>query len=393
MSVGCTFLMCLVTTQLFALEAYKIGETFSVKSEILDEQRVVHVYLPASYYDFDIAPKMYPVIYAFDGEEKFHTYTGIVDFLSHSTSLSRRIPEFILVAIENTNKDRDLIPSHSVVDYFGEQDMDLQLSGGGNRFLDFIESELIPKIEGDYRALQLRVLIGESFAGLLSLHALVNRPAVFQSYIAIDPNFWWDGSKLAQQAQLAFKLNCPTNKSVFVATAKVPEGLPPESMRKGREIFQKALSACSDNQKGNYIFKHYINEDQSTVSVQALLNGLNALFSNYWPDFKMFAKEPTSILDHFEMLSKKMGGEFPPDETMMVHFGFYLLYQKQEAAKAITLFELNAQLFPNSANSLNNLAYVYSETGDIAKAKQLYQLNLLTFPNDETSAEQLGKLD
>ena len=56
-----------------------IGEKVTIQSKVLGEERIMIVYLPASY---DITDMEYPVMYLLDGGYHFHHTTGIVQFLS-----------------------------------------------------------------------------------------------------------------------------------------------------------------------------------------------------------------------------------------------------------------------------------------------------------------------
>ena len=66
-------------------------------------------------------------------------------------------------------------------------------SGGGLDFLRFISDELVPFIDGQYRTVATdRGLDGFSLGGLFVLNAMLDRPNLFQRYIAGSPSLWWD---------------------------------------------------------------------------------------------------------------------------------------------------------------------------------------------------------
>ena len=66
-------------------------------------------------------------------------------------------------------------------------------SGGADKFLQFIETELMPEVEKRYRTQPFRVLAGHSLGGLFAVHALSTRPGLFNAYVAVSPSLWWDG--------------------------------------------------------------------------------------------------------------------------------------------------------------------------------------------------------
>jgi predicted alpha/beta superfamily hydrolase len=81
-----------------------IGVTRTIKSTILGEDRKVFVRLPTSY---DTSGNAYPVLYLLDG-----TPASLFEMIAISTRLrnARNAPDIIIVAIENTNRNRDMMP-------------------------------------------------------------------------------------------------------------------------------------------------------------------------------------------------------------------------------------------------------------------------------------------
>lgn len=65
-------------------------------------------------------------------------------------------------------------------------------SGGAERFLDFLESELKPLIASRYRVdPEQQTLFGHSYGGLFTLYTQLNRPQAFSRYVAASPSIWW----------------------------------------------------------------------------------------------------------------------------------------------------------------------------------------------------------
>src|SRR5215212_9137226 len=112
----------------------KIGEAFTLRSKILNEERPYWVYLPSSYHDKMYAPRRYPVLYLLDGDLHFHSASGVVQFMSSGVNGNNQIPELIVVAIPNTDRTRDLTPTRSKVGYDGKEDPSQETSGGGAAF-------------------------------------------------------------------------------------------------------------------------------------------------------------------------------------------------------------------------------------------------------------------
>ncbi len=90
-------------------------------------------------------------------------------------------------------RSRDLIPTHVPQDQIMVYPEATPESGGADRFLAFIEHELFPLVEKEYRVdTTNRGFIGSSYGGLFAAWTMVNRPELFQRYIMASPALYWD---------------------------------------------------------------------------------------------------------------------------------------------------------------------------------------------------------
>jgi predicted alpha/beta superfamily hydrolase len=147
-----------------------LGMARTIRSAILNEERRVLVHLPASY---DTSGKSYPVLDLLDGTE-----TSLLEMIAITNRVQ---PEMIIVAIENTNRDRDMMPVIA---------KDLPGPPRAQAFLGFLEKELVPDIERTYRSTQPRILFGRSLSGLLTLYALLARPTAFNAYVGCSAGWF-----------------------------------------------------------------------------------------------------------------------------------------------------------------------------------------------------------
>ena len=70
-------------------------------------------------------------------------------------------------------------------------------SGGGKKFLKFIDEELSPFVETKYRVKKSdRAICGFSYGGLFALYTLFNKPKLFNRYLVGSPSFLWDSGIL-----------------------------------------------------------------------------------------------------------------------------------------------------------------------------------------------------
>ena len=127
--------------------------------------------------------------------------TEIVTGTKQILELSGRIANTILVGISHdgdfmrfvSDRSRDLIPTHVPQNKVMVYPEATPASGGGEHFLAFIEHELFPLVEKEYRVdTTNRGLIGSSYGGLFAAWTMVNRPELFHRYIITSPALYWD---------------------------------------------------------------------------------------------------------------------------------------------------------------------------------------------------------
>jgi len=143
------------------------------------ETRDIWVHVPDDANGGLFSKSTYPVLYLLDAPDHFHAVTGILNNLSNNAI----VPKMVVVAIPNTDRTRDLTPTHVDV-MFGDSAF-VRTSGGGDKFLDFMEKELIPYVEETYPVTAYRTFVGHSFGGIAAINALYSRPGLFNNYVQI----------------------------------------------------------------------------------------------------------------------------------------------------------------------------------------------------------------
>jgi len=167
---------------------FVMGQVDQIPSAVLGEARILNIYLPEGY-DQDVAAR-YPVIYLLDGSatEDFVHISGIVQFLT----MIGRMPKTIIVGIANVDRKRDFTFPTTV-----EKDRkDFPTTGGSEKFMSFLEKELLPFIDRKYRTSPDRTIIGQSLGGLFATEILLKKPGLFTDYIIVSPSLWWNKESL-----------------------------------------------------------------------------------------------------------------------------------------------------------------------------------------------------
>ncbi|HUR56570.1 MAG TPA: alpha/beta hydrolase-fold protein [Opitutaceae bacterium] len=179
-----------------------------LQSVVLGEERRLVVRLPYDY-ETNLAAR-YPVLFKLDGDSGLRRYHETIAELSSRGA----IPDLIVVAITNApgQRERDMTPAslHQEADPTGK--MGTGAMGGGDRFLDFMEKELIPYVERNYRTTGPRLLAGHSRSALLTVQSLLSQPDLFHARFVFSAPLMRDEQRLIADTR-AFLAATPQHRS------------------------------------------------------------------------------------------------------------------------------------------------------------------------------------
>ena len=158
--------------------------------------------------------------------------------MSGALRYDKVIPEILVVGItyagESPNytqlRRADYTPTH-----WQPPDENAPFGGDAPKFLRFLEEKLMPTIEARYRVdASQRMLAGHSAGGLFTLYALLEKPELFQSYLALSPATFW-GDRLLFQREREFHAQHPTlQKRVWMSVGELEW---PEYVRHAKDFF------------------------------------------------------------------------------------------------------------------------------------------------------------
>lgn len=135
-------------------------------STVLGETRAIHVQLPP---DYALARQRYPVVVLLDGQVRAFFDMAVASTNYNLTSDAHRfaMPPQIVVGIEQ-----------------GERSVDL--TRNADTYLRFLTTEVLPRIDREYRTMPYRTLIGHSLGARFALMAMCASPSTFPAVIAIS---------------------------------------------------------------------------------------------------------------------------------------------------------------------------------------------------------------
>ena len=150
---------------------------FGIESNISGAVYPIKVGLPENYNPNE----KYATIYVLDGEADFEFVASQCREIS-----ARHATQNVLVVGIGYGRDRGIDYTPTSVS---------SETGGGPEFLNFIEAQLVPRIEEEFNADTTRsgrVILGHSYGGLFGSFALAVGNKVFGNYILLSPSLWFD---------------------------------------------------------------------------------------------------------------------------------------------------------------------------------------------------------
>lgn len=243
-----------------------IGSSFTIKSSILEEERTCLISLPDSYNNPTEVEKKYPIIILLDGYVHFKTAAGIVHFMSFDKNRNYLMPETIIIAIENVDRGRDFTVTKIKIKRPNNM-------GGGRKFLGFIEKELIPYIDKNYKTEPSRTLIGHSLGGLLTLNSYIDKNSLFDAYISIDPSIFWEEEMMNSKVDSISSTSL--NKKLYIATANQGEANYERNKKRHDDLYELIKKKSGDDL--NVKLEYFDKETHRSVPLIALYEGLRYL--------------------------------------------------------------------------------------------------------------------
>ncbi|PLX13043.1 MAG: hypothetical protein C0597_12250, partial [Marinilabiliales bacterium] len=154
---------------------YQLGKTVKFESEVLQGEVSFHIHLP---YGYDESTDEYPVIYIMNGHltSTYANAVATVEKLSYT-----RIPDMIVIGISNSG----------VAGKYWACPDDSGRVENAEMFYSFLEKELVPRVQSNYRTNTYKILMGQSNTGLYTTYNFLFYPELFDAYIVSSPMFGW----------------------------------------------------------------------------------------------------------------------------------------------------------------------------------------------------------
>ncbi|WP_057832321.1 alpha/beta hydrolase [Colwellia sp. TT2012] len=316
------FILMLVISQVSFASIFDRGERVTINSSVLGEPRELQILLPENYRSE--LKNTYPVIYLLDGDYNFHGVSGMLDLLANKGQL---IPKVILVGLadQGTEKYRKyMTPNNSTSPIKNN-------TGSAKEFLAFLNEEVQPYINKNYRAAKHSTLVGYSMGGLFVLNALLEAPGSFNNYVAISPSVWVADSAIVDKAKEKLGKVAHENIALYLSLA--------DEMEMGQYAFINQLD-LKPLKNLQWRFKHYPDENHNSVGQIALRDSLKAIFKAwYLPESVLEKNSPEQTVKHYQEIQNLFAIQ-QPIPSAVVHI-FIRQHYRQKNADALPQFISN----------------------------------------------------
>ncbi len=325
------------------------SEKHTLTSKVLNEERVVSVYLPGNY---KTSAQNFSVIYLLDGRSHAQHAQGALGYLS----AGGQIPQSIIVAVHNVDRNRDFSPVH--VDK-------IPTSGGADKFLTYLSDELTPFINKSYRTSDFNILVGHSFGGTFAVHALLTKPELFDAYVAISPALHYADNYLVNRSKTDLKSSYKGQKYFYMTVGDEPNYFEP----------LKEFASLVKEKSGDAISFNYtkmMDEDHGSIPYVSLYKGVQYAFSEWKLSKESFMAGLESIDKHYARVSLKYGNTVATPEMVINKLGYYYIGENNYSS-AITVLKENTKRFPKSANVYDSLGDAYEGNDQMSLAAESFK--------------------
>lgn len=318
------------------LHSYNVEEEVAlvrklIQSDILDEQREYYVQLPLSYEKQENA--RFPILISLDADLENRPYIHEETNSVLNVLLNRhKIPELIVVYLPNKSaetRNRDFTPSQNA-----------------EEFMDFLEFELLPQVEDQYRVETLRLVHGHSRSALFATHTFLSRPNLFKAIIASSPAYWHDDDAEVNFARETLQSFDRLDNYIYFNIGGEENEIISNSFDRMHYVFRKYAAKGLEWRAD---FADY--ESHGTTRPLGLYLGLRQFFSDWsnryyavetWHRFEQLGGLD-SFVENFSTLSKKYGYVIRP--TVLKEIGEYYASIGEES-KSRQSFRLHNLYFP-----------------------------------------------
>ncbi len=347
--------------------AVTLGKIASIQSKVLNKTIPLSIHLPANY---DGSKKNYPVVYMLGSHyrARFAMLASTLDYMGET-----QIPEMIVIGIDFPEGNRILLPTRE------NQDTTIPDS-----YIDFFEKELMPFVNNKYRTAPFTMLYGGSNSGFFTVYTLLNKPLLFNAYLASSPSLSHIPEVLQQKIKSGPLQTLSQNRVLHIIYSDDDfPGDTPDTV----SDFSDVLAAHNPD---HFTYKVEKLINQGHVPAVDFIQYLLALF----PDFNPIENLDTldKLTQHFDGLSKRYGYEILPPISMIFNLGADMIISK-DLVVAENIFKYALNVYPEAKESHVGMGVVRRDQGQLDNAKAMFEKALTIDPDYSLAKSLLQRLE
>jgi hypothetical protein len=262
----------------------------------------------------------------------------------------------IVIGVANTDRTRDFTPTKSA---------ERPTSGGADNFIKFMQKELMPFVEKNYRTQPFNLLLGHSLCGMFSVYTLFTHPDMFNAHIAVSPYLMYNDKFVVKKVESMLNEKSAFKNYLYITIGDEPTYT--ETLAKFTQLLKDKVKALK------WEFSARQSEDHSSVPLKSLYDGLEFIFAGWKLPPEIANKSIPAIEDHYKKLSDNFGYKIQVPEFIINRLGYQLM-GNGKIEEAIKTFRYNVVKYPKSANVYDSLGEGYENNKQYDFALKNYEI-------------------
>ena len=317
-------------------------ETLMVKVPGSEQSMAFHVTLPPSY--SKNTDKRYVLLFDFHPRSRGYL-EGMHDWMSHNGDWPWL--ETIIVTAPDGDQALGKLKAQAI-----EQEDSTAL-------LDFMAQSLLPAIDAKYRTNGFRIMNGFTGNAGLVLYTLLNRPELFNAYLAASPVLSNEFAYVMKSA--AQKLERIQGKPRYLMLTTSDSDFEQRQLVDFAAL--ESLLETSNHPALHYQVKRFDGTYYMTQPILATAYGIEWLFDDYHrvlaPDSKIASGGVPAIVEHYRYLSEQKYGFAVPSTDSLIALADAEFAKDKD--KGLAVYQAAVKANPESHSAHDALARAYGE--------------------------------
>jgi len=327
------------------------------------------VHLPRGYSEAEIG---YPVVYVLYADSSYLYYAEAIHYLSlYGLDL---MPQAVVVGVVNVQRYRDLMP-------IGREGSPESI----DRFRRFMQEELFPFIEEEYRTKDFRILIGPQAGACFGLYSIVESPGMFDAFILNNP---YRNPEVIDYLEAPFVQALGSGRPLPLYLSVVTGRSERVRSLDGMRLLEDLLTRHAP---GYLQWRMSVEETPAFLEPMGVDESLLEIFADYPFPGDTEVNGLADIITHYDALTERYGYAVDPSDQVLAFQADQLAERDLHDAALEVLHEL-VEVYPHSLNGYLRLGFVYTAVGDTTRAIRYFEECLRRDPNITPARDWLQRL-